>query len=838
VIWLSAKSKRIKTGNEIHGQRPVIMSIKRRRESRIRHLRSLQPVGLLAIGVLFQISLTLSYVGSSFSSLQVLGEGDDDLSPYLSANTDKEALLSYASRPASNLPPFISSFSSTNISSTGRLNVVDFGAIPNDGIDDTAAIKRTISALNVLSRVNASYNTVFLPAGTYSINDKILLGPNMIIEGEGRDKSLLQWTQRISTKRDVLQAQSTDLVPITDIIIRNLWINGTGPDTMGSCIRLDGVAGYKITNTKLTNCGDYPNGGGIHGQDNKNGEVSYNVIDNTRNGYITPAYTIISSLSIGTKDNLTPLNDTNTGTDQGLPVGNNNAPREIARRPAGSNNTLIAFNMISNSSDDAIHPQNGFHNTLIGNIAVDSHDDNIDTFLERNTIIQDNIIIMNFPTTKVTGFEIGDGSENILLKHNKVFGSSYGINIASDVINYAPRVNRNITIVDNEISGSILGCLRVVSSEYVRVNMNNFSKCNLVPTMTTGQQLTLPPVNTLNATVASAASDQNQSSAGYGILVERSSFLAFSDNSIQYIGANNNSTGILLRGADFVNITNNHIGLDLEQKISDGYGILVDPNSDHLTIGNNDLSGCGCIVKILSTRPNIFVSILEETTKIQAARIPFSFTYQVPEPSPGTDRSGDMVHYVNYTVSGVSVGPISSIQPISSNNTLVIELGRNQSGVHHTSSIDIRIPKQLMDKVSRITAYSAGYNITAAEKGSETMGNNANEPNFVVIQGSDDPIRFIEHQKKQNVPFQRLTTDPDFNIIRIIVPETAQRLEIKGIGAPAQLSFSENGLLPPSLSNSQIGILCGILSVIGASGGMILILGMRESRRKKLSHIK
>ncbi|MBQ2028522.1 MAG: hypothetical protein II481_03685, partial [Clostridia bacterium] len=45
---------------------------------------------------------------------------------------------------------------------SASVNVVDFGAIPNDGKEDTAAIQRAIDSL-------AEGGTVYIPAGEYSI---------------------------------------------------------------------------------------------------------------------------------------------------------------------------------------------------------------------------------------------------------------------------------------------------------------------------------------------------------------------------------------------------------------------------------------------------------------------------------------------------------------------------------------------------------------------------------------------------------------------------------------------------------------------------------------------
>jgi hypothetical protein len=317
--------------------------------------------------------------------------------------------------------------------------------------------------------------------------------------------------------------------------------------------------------------------------------------------------------------------------------------------------------------------------------------------------------------------------------------------------------------------------------------------------------------------------------------------LEVSDNTIEYIGGRNSSVGIHLGGSEFVNITSNHIGLALEETSWEGSGIFINRDSNHVVIENNDLSGCGCLIKILSSKPDIQVSVLEQTTIVQqsgrqSGRLPFSFTYQVPAQSSGPDSSGDIIHYINYNVSGESAIKIGSIQAIPSKYLLIIKLDRNDTIADKAGSADIEIPKQLMNKVSRATAYSTEYNdnnntATAVSRG--TVSDN-DEPKVLAIEGSDEPVLFAEHQSKQSVPFQRLASGPNSNIIRLIIPETAQVLEIQGIGGWMELSssFNRDGSLS-SLSSSKIGIVAAILSVIGALGGTILILGRRDDRRMK-----
>ncbi|PKM50894.1 MAG: hypothetical protein CVV02_09250 [Firmicutes bacterium HGW-Firmicutes-7] len=70
-------------------------------------------------------------------------------------------------------------------SSGTELNILDFGAIPNDGGDDSDAIR---TAMFVLEKSN--YNTIFIPNGVFDIGSTIILKNGVIIRG-GEETTLL-----------------------------------------------------------------------------------------------------------------------------------------------------------------------------------------------------------------------------------------------------------------------------------------------------------------------------------------------------------------------------------------------------------------------------------------------------------------------------------------------------------------------------------------------------------------------------------------------------------------------------------------------------------------------
>src|SRR5438105_13427600 len=91
-------------------------------------------------------------------------------------------------------------------------NVVSFGAIPDDGIDDSAAIQ---AALNYV--VSRSGGKVFIPAGKWNVAQNLWIGDNTDVEGEGY-ASVISSTAYLALSN----SQGDDTRGNHDINIRNL----------------------------------------------------------------------------------------------------------------------------------------------------------------------------------------------------------------------------------------------------------------------------------------------------------------------------------------------------------------------------------------------------------------------------------------------------------------------------------------------------------------------------------------------------------------------------------------------------------------------------------------
>src|ERR1051325_734973 len=67
------------------------------------------------------------------------------------------------------------------------LNVIDYGAIPDDSGDDLSAVMLAMNALNGQAGV------VYFPSGTYNLDSTINLFDSIVLRGAGSDSTTLQF---------------------------------------------------------------------------------------------------------------------------------------------------------------------------------------------------------------------------------------------------------------------------------------------------------------------------------------------------------------------------------------------------------------------------------------------------------------------------------------------------------------------------------------------------------------------------------------------------------------------------------------------------------------------
>jgi hypothetical protein len=111
-----------------------------------------------------------------------------------------------------------------------RKSIAEFGAVPNDAVDDTSAIQKTIDEV-----ARAGGGIVDIPKGVYlvSINRKarhspaIVLHSNIILQGEGASQSIIKVADKQGNYETIFGAESLS-TPIKNLGIYDLGIDGNG----------------------------------------------------------------------------------------------------------------------------------------------------------------------------------------------------------------------------------------------------------------------------------------------------------------------------------------------------------------------------------------------------------------------------------------------------------------------------------------------------------------------------------------------------------------------------------------------------------------------------------
>jgi hypothetical protein len=128
-------------------------------------------------------------------------------------------------------------------------NVVDFGAIPNDGIDDTRGI---LNAVEQLKKNNGG--VLFFPKGRFQMNETIELPPYSILKGLGADYSQIYWPDRYEPLDALIRG--THSFEVSDIFLtcgnHRDGIVGNWPEPRKPLSSKD-LADYKCGNISIIN---------------------------------------------------------------------------------------------------------------------------------------------------------------------------------------------------------------------------------------------------------------------------------------------------------------------------------------------------------------------------------------------------------------------------------------------------------------------------------------------------------------------------------------------------------------------------------------------------------
>lgn len=317
--------------------------------------------------------------------------------------------------------------------SKNKLNVISFGATPNDEIDDSRAFKNAL-------RIASNYSSIlYIPEGQYILNEEIKLPNNIAVEGQSSKGTILTRINISSTNNTnsidpIISAVGKSENMKSNITISNLTIKGQGPRTTGNCIELSWVKNYIIHNVFIYDCGKKANEAGIYTRGTINGIIANNTIENSLNGFYSSQ----------------PSNTTN--------------------------NIKLLNNTISNSIKDAIQYRNGTYSNISDNKIFNASENGIHLMSVHNTDLVNNHIFLNNTFRPLTGINVSHNSDNILLTNNNIVEGLTGIHIRGDGSD--ERRNSNITLQFNNVSNTLLSCIYADFANDIRIANNTFEYCN------------------------------------------------------------------------------------------------------------------------------------------------------------------------------------------------------------------------------------------------------------------------------------------------------------------------------------------------------------------------
>lgn len=99
------------------------------------------------------------------------------------------------------------------------INITNYGAVANDSVDDTAAIKNAVNDA-------ASGDVIYIPNGVFDINEKIVLKTGVKLEGQSQDQAVLRYNYIMKDTFNTYATGSQPSSPWTS------GITGTGSITL------------------------------------------------------------------------------------------------------------------------------------------------------------------------------------------------------------------------------------------------------------------------------------------------------------------------------------------------------------------------------------------------------------------------------------------------------------------------------------------------------------------------------------------------------------------------------------------------------------------------------
>lgn len=131
--------------------------------------------------------------------------------------------------------------SSQSTSTSGILNVRDFGATGDGVTDDTSSVQQALSQLGVTAR-----GALYFPAGTYRVSSELVVGFSGRLFGDGTSASIILAT---SPSQTILRNTHSGYLEIS-----GLGFDSTVLKTAGAAIRIEGNVGGAAQQIRIHHC--------------------------------------------------------------------------------------------------------------------------------------------------------------------------------------------------------------------------------------------------------------------------------------------------------------------------------------------------------------------------------------------------------------------------------------------------------------------------------------------------------------------------------------------------------------------------------------------------------
>ena len=124
------------------------------------------------------------------------------------------------------------------------IDITNMGAIPNDNLDDSAAI---VKAFNLPGN-----NVIYFPSGIYEVDSTIEVPSNLSLEGDGVSSVIRR--NKFLTHMPIFKYEDKDNISINNLnFVGGLYVS-TGDSHPGDCILIKNSRNIKITNSTFKRC--------------------------------------------------------------------------------------------------------------------------------------------------------------------------------------------------------------------------------------------------------------------------------------------------------------------------------------------------------------------------------------------------------------------------------------------------------------------------------------------------------------------------------------------------------------------------------------------------------